>query len=533
MPYLLHHSVERSADRYPERPAFRFLEQELNHAQLEQRSAQLAHALLTHGIQRGDRVGIYLNKSLESALAIYGILRAGAVYVPLDPGSPAPRLAGIIQQCGIRCLITHDPKQREVSALLDVPGLSLDCIVGLSQAVGGVPAQLSWEDIRTLPSRVPTRVSLSELDLAYIMYTSGSTGTPKGIMHTHHSGLSYARLAADLYQVGPADRLSNHSPLHFDMSTFDYFCAPLTGACTVIIPEAYTKLPASLAELIETERLSFWYSVPYALIQLLDHGNLASRDMRSLRHVMFGGEPFPSKYLAALMQLWPQARFCNVYGPAEVNQCTYYFVPENWSPKATSTPIGRIWDNTEGLVVDEQDQVVPPGEAGELLIRSPTMMRGYWNRPELNRTAFFDRPVSGDVSDRFYRTGDLVRQDDDGELHFLGRSDRQVKIRGFRVELDEIEAALVSHPAVQEAAAYAPQGPDGLIRIEASVTLQPGQTFCSDELKRHTGQSVPVYAVPERLERLDGFPRTGSGKIDRRALRERAMADQQEQRPTA
>ena len=183
-------------------------------------------------------------------------------------------------------------------------------------------------------------VKILESDLAYIMYTSGSTGAPKGIMHTHHSGLSYAKLSTQVYDVKPSDRIANHAPLHFDISTFGYFSGPLASATTVIIPDAYTKLPASLSTLMEQEKISIWYSVPLALVQLLHNGVLEARDLSSLRWVLYGGENFMPKYIRSLMALWSNATFSNVYGPAEVNQCTFYHL--NMPPESDGPiPIGK------------------------------------------------------------------------------------------------------------------------------------------------------------------------------------------------
>ncbi|NJL94878.1 MAG: amino acid adenylation domain-containing protein [Anaerolineae bacterium] len=360
-------------------------------------------------------------------------------------------------------------------------------------------------------------------DLAYIMYTSGSTGQPKGIMHTHASGLSYARTAAATYSLLPEDRLSNHSPLHFDMSTFDYFSGPLAGATTVLIPEAYTLLPASLSQLVQDERLSIWYSVPFALIQLLLRGALDQRDLSSLRWVLYGGEPFPIGHLRALMERWPQARFSNVYGPAEVNQCTYYHLPppQTWPADQENVPLGVIWENAEGLVLDEADQ---PAREGELVVRTPTMMQGYWNRPDLNARAFYRRERLPGLPEVFYRTGDLVRLRPDGLYDFLGRKDRQVKVRGYRVELDEVEAALAALPVVESSAAYVLPGADGEAQIEAAVILRDGQATSPADLLNALRAHLPPYALPGTLAFLEVFPRTTSGKIDRRSLQAAALA---------
>ena len=522
---MLHQAIDRSAERYPERPAFRFLDNTLTYAELVERANRLAWVLVGEGVDRGDRVGILLHKCMESPVAVYGIMKAGAAYVPLDPGAPVSRLRKTIQHCGIRCLITHTQKAQGVRELLDDAPL-LECIIGIELAHHPRIRSLGWDSLEASRSDRAPESGVMEKDLAYIMYTSGSTGVPKGIMHTHASGISYARMAAETYGIEPADRLGNHSPLHFDMSTLDYFSGPLVGAVTVVIPEAYTKLPASLSRLIEEEQLTIWYSVPFALIQLLLRGTIEERDLSALRWILFGGEPFPPKHLNALRRLWPQARFSNVYGPAEVNQCTYYHIGNDEPYSDEAVPIGRIWPNAEGLVVDEKDQPVAEGASGELLIRAPTMMRGYWNQPELNERVFYRRPVAGGVSDVFYRTGDLVQDRGDGNLMFLGRKDRQIKLRGYRVELDEVESALTSHERVEEAAAYTMADSEDTRSIEAAVILKAGKQDTVDELRRHCASLLPWYAVPESVWLLEAFPRTTSGKIDRRALRGQALERQ-------
>ena len=435
MSFLLSQIIDQSAERFPEREAFRFYKEALTYSELVKCANSLAKTLQKQGVKPRDRVGIYMNKCIETPVAMYGIMKAGAVYVPLDPSAPVARLTYLIRDCGISHLITQESKKKTLAQILST-GTDLQCAIGLRPQEELPMRCVPWDEVFEVPGETAPDVVIMEQDLAYIIYTSGSTGIPKGIMHAHHSGLSYAKLAAQTYSVQPEDRLSNHSPLHFDMSTFDFFSGPLRGATTVIIPEEYMKLAASLSKLIEDERLTIWYSVPFALIQLLLRGVLPTRNLSSLRWVLFGGEPFPPKHLRTLMELMPQAVFSNVYGPAEVNQCTYYHLPPLPADSDESIPIGRIWDNTEGLIVDGTDQPVQPGVVGELLIRSSTMMRGYWNRPDLNARAFYRRSTFTNYEDVFYRTGDLVQRLEDGNLKFLGRKDRQVKIRGYRVELD-------------------------------------------------------------------------------------------------
>ena len=533
MPFLLQHSVARSAERFGEREAFRCDGQTLTYAGLAEQSNRLANFLVEHGVTRGDRVGILMHKGLELPVAIYGILAAGGAYVPLDPAAPAERVRFLIEDCGLRHLVVSDSRLKLALSLAESSN-TLRCVVGGSEASAPSPAAsgasatvVPWSRAMEAPSEAPS-VHLVDDDLAYIMVTSGSTGTPKGLMHTHRSGRAYAELSAREYGVRPDDRLGNHSPLHFDMSTFEYLTGPLVGSATVIIPEEVTMFPRSLAELIERERLTFWYSVPLALIQLLLRGGIEERDLSSLRWVLFGGEPFPAKHLARLTDLWPHARFSNSYGPAEVNQCTAYHLPAGPWNADEAVPIGRVWDGAQGLVLDDEDREVSAGEPGELVIRAPTMMSAYWRRPDLNAKAFFFRPRVDGLDETFYRTGDLVSERADGELMFLGRRDRQVKVRGYRVELDEVESVVGAEPGVAETAVICVRGrrdgaddsEDGAVELIAVVLPRDGAECDAGSLQRAARARLPGYAVPARFEIVTELPRTGTGKIDRRALAE-------------
>ena len=522
MRYLLFHPISEWAKRAPDNPAVRFSGQTLTYRQLDQNSNRLARVLLQNGLQRGDRVGIYMNKGIESAIAIYGILKAGGAYVPLDPFAPPSRIAFVIRDCGIRQLISKDAKVASVKEVL-TEGADLQVILGISPE-NEIPLQtISWNTIAQETDE-PVENHLTEQDLAYILYTSGSTGVPKGIMHTHRSGLSFAEWAVETYQLTSGDRISNHAPLHFDLSTFDFFASAIAGACTVMIPEALTKFPANLSRLIQDERISVWYSVPFALIQLMQRGNLAAYDFSSLRWILFAGEVFPTKHLRSLMQLFPEVKFSNLYGPTETNVCTYYHVEQIPEDTDETIPIGKACANIEDLVVDLDDKPVPSGEMGELLIRGGVVMKGYWGQPEKTAAGFYRRPQFGYFEDVFYRTGDLVQMDANGDYRYLGRKDRQIKTRGYRVELDEIEVALLSHSGVEEAAAYPVPDGDGSNLIEAAIIAKDGYILEEADLVAHIGKRLPPYAIPVHIDILISFPRTSTGKINRRELQARAVA---------
>ncbi len=513
---ILPHIIENSAQRFPKKDAFRFGEQAVSFADLNIKTAQLAMHLTEYGITKGDRVGVYMNRCLETAIAIYGIMKAGAAYVPLDTTVPHDRTLFLLKDCGIEHMVTTPKQTKKVRKLLEHHS-PLKQIIGISQPMA-LPS-FSWDNIFGIDTSTYIHPEVTEKDLAYIMYTSGSTGTPKGIMHSHRSGLAYAKLSADLYRIDKDDRVANHAPLHFDISTFGYFSAPLRAATTIIISDAHTKLPASLIQLMEKEKLSIWYSVPLALIQILQSNLLQKYDLSSLRWVIFGGEVFAVKYLRELMLKWPQAQFSNSYGPAEINQCTFYNLNE--IPKVdTPIPIGKMWGENKYKILDSSDLEVNTGDKGVLVVKTPTMMMGYWNNELLTQNSIYTEITESNEIDSYYRTGDLVKLNKDGNLLFLGRKDRQIKIRGYRIEMDEIEAVLSRHELVKEAMVCSVEKSNGEKELLSAVVLKSGKQIEINMLLGYCRSQLPVYALPSKIIILDDFPRTGSGKIDLTRIKE-------------
>lgn len=483
-------------------------------AQYVEGVGRLSAVLADVGVAPGDTVAVHLTKSVQSFVAVHAVLRAGGVVVPLDPLAPPAHLVPVLVDAGAAVVIT-DARTGALVELLEGAGDVVGAVIRPTAdepvlADRGVVEVLSGT-VAASPVRAPAVVRRD--DPAYVIYTSGSTGAPKGIVHTHASALAYAQGAATLYGLRPDDRLANIAPLHFDQSTFELYAGPLAGAATIVVPDPVLRFPASLSELVADQRATVWYSVPYVLVQLAARGALGERDLTSLRWVLFGGEHFPPARLADVMRRLPAARFSNVYGPAEVNQCTYFHLDE--PPRGGDrVPIGVAWPWAEVRVVDG-DGADATDEPGELWVRTPTMMSHYWNRPDLTDAVI----VEDHDGSRWYRTGDLVVQRPDGLLDFLGRVDNQVKLRGHRIELEAVDAALRELDGVAEATTVVERAPtdaagdeDRLVALLVSAT-----PVDSRQVTAALGRRLPRYAVPTAVVQVSSLPRTASGKVDRRA----------------
>jgi amino acid adenylation domain-containing protein len=493
----------------------------LDYGALEERSNRFAHSLVAHGVRRGDRVALWLPKSPEAVVALYGVLKAGAAYVPVDPAAPAPRLAYIARDCEVAGLVTTSDRAATLDEALAGRG-SLRALWFADAGdprgaprVAGLPG-VPWPALEA-ETAAPLQVPALEDDLAYILYTSGSTGEPKGVMLSHRNCRVFTDWAAATFGLTPADRVANQAPFHFDLSTFDLFAAARAGASLHPVSPRLAAFPAAVARRWAEDRLSVWYCTPSSLVLMLTRGGLDRLDLSALRVLLFAGEVFPSKYLRRLMALAPQARYANLYGPTETNVCTWLEVkrpPEGDEPLA----IGRACPYDETLVLDDSLRPVPEGGVGELWVRGASVMQGYWGRPERTALALQSLEIAPGLHDRAYRTGDLVRQRPDGELEFLGRRDHQVKTRGHRVELGEIETRLAAHPAVDEAVVVAIPDEEITHRLSAVVVVKPGASVDADQLREHCARTLPRYMVPESVEFRADLPRTSSGKVDRLAL---------------
>jgi L-proline---[L-prolyl-carrier protein] ligase len=511
----LHQLLDHSASRLPDKVAVEESDNgHIRYRELSHLSDRVRNRLREMGVGTGDRVGICARKSSDVVAAIFGIMKAGAAYIPTDPTAPAQRNAFIFHNCTVKVVIIEarlaDGLSKEFKQLGFAPVLIVIEGVG-----GGIPLGRALEALDSMrpAASVPSTV-LDPSHLAYILYTSGSTGRPKGVMLSHGNAACFIDWCSDVFEPNENDRFSSHAPFHFDLSILDIYVSLKHGATLVIVEEQLGKEPARLAPWIADKKLTVWYSAPSILSLLAQFGKLDQHDYSSLRLVLFAGEVFPIKYLKLLKSLWKHPRYFNLYGPTETNVCTFYEVPSLIPDSQNEpVPVGKACSYCEPLVVSEGGSEVTAGAEGELCIAGPSVLQGYWDLPENTAKAFLP---GRDI--RWYRTGDIVVELPDGNYKFLGRRDRMIKKRGYRIELGEIEVALYRHPAIKEAAVVAYPDEEN-VPIKAFASARNGSKLSIIELKRFCSENLPLYMVPDFFCFLESLPKTSTDKIDYQKLK--------------
>jgi len=478
---VLRHAAER-----PERPAVEAPDGTLTYGELDCLAAAWASRLAAEGVAKGDRVCFALRKGCGAVALMQGILRLGAIYVPIDLSSPKARIRRILAHCAPRVLVVDSVAER----ISLVSGMTVKC--------------LGIEDVKSGGPRLPL-VHADGDDPAYVLYTSGSTGEPKGVCISHRNAEAFVDWVVETIEPVPRDRFANHAPFHFDLSVLDLYGAFRRGACVAIIPEEIAFAAGPLNRFLIESRVTIWYSVPSVLTLMLRDEAFPQARETALRAVFFAGEPFPIRPLRELFEAWGSAvRFFNLYGPTETNVCTSFEVKEIAPDRRNAVPIGaacsgdRVWAEHPG------GRRAEVGEEGELMVAGPTVMLGYWGCDRLE-----GRP---------YATGDWVRRVDATNYEYAGRRDHQVKVRGYRMELGAIEAALEGHPKVARAVVVV-EGEGLHAQLVAYVVpVNLGDEPGTVEIKRHCSQNLPPQMIVDRVRMLTALPLNGNGKVERRRL---------------
>ena len=498
----VHELFEEQAARAPEAVALVCGGERLTYEELNARANRLARHLRACGVDSEARVGILLERSVEMAVALLAILKAGGGYVAFDPSYPAERLRYMLEDSGVTLLLTQ---QNVMQNDFQVRPIFLD-------AEREAIAERDTQNVQS---------GADPSNIVYLVYTSGSTGRPKGIVIEHRSLVNAAYGFINNHRMTERDRLLQFASLSFDVAAEEFFAAWLSGGCIVMRPEAVMSY-ADFVSLLQREEVtivnlpaSFWFEW---LMAMNDKG-LAIPS--TLRRVIVGNEKTLEETLAKWQRtVGQQVEWCNAYGPTETT-----ITVSNYEPVTTSSareeksvvPIGRPSLNAELYVLDPAQQLVPTGVAGELYIGGAGLARGYHNQPAQTAERFIPHPYSQNAGERLYRTGDLARYRADGNIEFLGRVDEQVKIRGFRIEVGEVEAVLAQHAGVRESVVVAREDDRGSTRLVAYVVANNGALQIA-ELRNYMKQRLAEYMVPSAIVRLEVFPLTPNGKLDRKAL---------------
>ena len=478
-------AIEDIAQRYPNRIALRVGGHQMSYAELDRRADELAEQLRSEGIGSGMGVAIRIERSLSLFVAILGILKSGAAYIPLDLSYPELRLQFVLRDTGAPLLYLSNPAKPNTSAFTLAPPLSDASAKHMGDAV-------------------------------YVIYTSGSTGQPKGVI-VSHSNLTHAAQDWLRYFDQSFDVFLLLSSVMFDSSVMGIFLTWLSGGTLVVPTHNEEKDPERLRQLIAQYRVTHTLCLPSLHSLLLNHPAAATA-LSSLRTIIVAGEVCPPALTTRHYALLPQCVLYNGYGPTETTvHATTYRIPPYFEGK--NVPIGKALRGTYIYLLDGQQCLVPDGEIGEMYIGGKGVSKGYLNRPDLTANRFLPNPFADGL---LYRTGDLARFLPDGNLEFVGRNDRQIKLRGYRIELDEIENALLQLPDMRQAAVVCAAAPNGEAQIVAYIAQHPNSHLNTTQYRKHLIDLLPDYMLPTRWIVLDQLPLAPNGKIDRTALSEQA-----------
>jgi amino acid adenylation domain-containing protein len=473
--------------------------QSLSFQELDEKSNQLANYLIELGVKPDSLVAICMERSLEMMVGILGILKANAAYVPIDPDYPQQRIDYMLEDCKASIILSHS--EVKISLPNNVVNLDTD-----------------WKRInqqaKTKPATAP-----KPNHLAYVIYTSGSTGQPKGVMNEHSGLLNRLCWAQDYFKLTPKDKVLQKTTYSFDVSVWELLWPLISGAQLIFAKPGGHKDNVYLKEVIEKEQITMLHFVPSMLEVFLS--DLPKEACASLKQVLCSGEALKASQVELFGQKLPQTKLFNLYGPTEAAIDVTCWEVE---PNAETVPIGKPVANTQIYILNQQNQPVPIGVAGEIHIGGVQVARGYLNKAELTSEKFIPNPYSKTKTERLYKTGDLGKWTEDGNIECLGRLDDQVKIRGYRIELGEIETAIEQIKDVKQSAVLAKDDTQGNKRLVAYVVSR--KAFDKSKAMTELQQKLPEYMVPQIWVELKELPLTPNGKTDRKALPEPDISEQ-------
>lgn len=508
----------------PGKVAVRSKERTISYEKLIEISTRLSHLLISHRIRPDDRVIIFMEKSVESIAAIFGILKSGACYVPVDETIPYARLDSLLQSCKPKFLITHSSLYKPLLPVLEKHGVNLVLFDDYTEnSPISYPASrimiLHWlNKSRETDAQGQQTEKRKRENLAYIIYTSGSTGAPKGVMISHRSAAAFVGSITPMIPYDENTRFLNVSPLYFDASIVDIFCTLQAGGQLVLMPKF--RFPNQLLENMEKNKITDTLLVSSVLKLLVSRfASITDYDLSSLRTLWYGAEACPVRVISQLKEMIPQLKFIHGYGPTEAAHSTTLYIFDHIPEKREEYfPIGKPLPNIKTVAINEKNEPIQPGEIGELYIGGTQLFQGYCNDLERTRAVVIDNFLG--TGERYYRSGDYVTIDRDGNYIFRGRVDDMIKIAGQLVYLSEIEKAALSHDCVKDAILLTEE--DALFnkKVVAFIVPQQSTKTSENDLKEYLLTKLPRYMVPSSLYFIteDQIPKTPSGKVDKKIL---------------
>ena len=480
----------------------------VTYRELDRASDRLAGALAERGIARGDRVIVFMDNCREAVIAIFAALKAGAVFIPINPSTKAEKLAYVINNCGARALITqHKLRAVASAALAETPSIALTVVAGAREP--SLPRAVRFEAALAADVAPPGHPGI-DLDLAMLIYTSGSTGFPKGVVMTHQNVVAAATSITTYLENTPEDVILNVLPISFDYGLYQVLMALKLGA-TLVLEQSFA-FPQKIFAKMAAERVTGLPLVPTMAAIILQMRDLKPGAFPHLRYITNTAAALPPAHIARLQTLFPTARLYSMYGVTECKRCTY-LPPDELKRRPGS--VGIAIPGTEAYVVDEQGTRVAPGIVGELVIRGAHVMKGYWNDAQATARALRPGPFEWE---KVLHTGDLFRADADGFLYFVARKDDIIKTRGEKVSPKEVENALYALAGIREAAVVGVPDPVLGRALKAVVAADPHANLTTQDVIRHCARHLEDFMVPKLVEFRDALPKTESGKISRRLV---------------
>lgn len=520
MDFLIHHMLQTSARRLPDKEALVHGEERLTYKALLDKVESLAAGLRLAGVERGDRVGIYLEPSVAQVISIFAVSRAGGVFVPINAELFRDQVGHIVRDCSMKVLITSAARAADLASVLNsISTLSVVITTGDGpQEALNVPVHAFENLLNVEPDSAVTYGAISK-DLAAILYTSGSTGKPKGVMLSHANVMAGATIVSTYLGITENERILAALPFSFDAGLNQLTTAIQQGGTIVLIRFMFGR---DVVQKLVEEKITGLAGVPtvWSLLTQPSSG-LQKHSLTHLRYITNTGGAMPQTVLKTLRTLLPSTKVVLMYGLTEAFRSTY-LPPEELDSRPTS--VGKAIPDTEILVINEHGQECKPGEVGELVHRGPTVSLGYWGNPEATARVLRPNPLAlGEVGDqeRVCYSGDLVKKDEDGFLYYVGRRDTMIKCSGHRISPTEIEEVLFQSGQVRQAAVIGiPDEVMGQV-VKAFVVARDGTEVEVQKLLAYCGERVPRYMIPRRVDVLEELPKTTSGKVDYPALRRR------------